>query len=102
VVLLKRLLDQTRGRHRFGLGAVPADEAHWWHTSLFSTVVVTDANQDGVRVRSYDRAKTVELAKRGIRVIQRLRKEGAAVQEQYQRAMPELTSRENWTRLYDL
>ena len=102
VVLIKRLLDQTRGRHRFGLGAVPADEAHWWHTSLFNTVVVTDANQDGVRVRSYDRAKTLDLAKRGIRVIQRLRKEGAAVQERYQRALPELTSRENWTRLYDL
>jgi galactofuranosylgalactofuranosylrhamnosyl-N-acetylglucosaminyl-diphospho-decaprenol beta-1,5/1,6-galactofuranosyltransferase len=102
VVLLKRLLDQTRGRHRFGLGAVPADEAHWWHTSLFGTVVVTDANQDGVRVRSYDRAKTLGLAKRGIRVIQRLRKEGATVREQYLRAVPELTSRENWTRLYDL
>ena len=96
------MLDQTSGRHRFGLGAVPIDEAHWWHTSLFNTVVVTDANQDGVRVRSYDRAKTLDLAKRGIRVIQRLRKEGAAVQERYQRALPELTSRENWTRLYDL
>ncbi|WP_329046955.1 glycosyltransferase [Amycolatopsis sp. NBC_01488] len=102
VVLLKRLLDQTTGRHRFGLGAVPADEAHWWHTSLFSTVLVTDANQEGVRVRSYDRAKVVDLAKRGVRVIQRLRKEGAAVQERYQRAVPELTSRENWTRLYGL
>jgi galactofuranosylgalactofuranosylrhamnosyl-N-acetylglucosaminyl-diphospho-decaprenol beta-1,5/1,6-galactofuranosyltransferase len=102
VILIKRLLDQTRGRHRFGLGAVPADEAHWWHTSLFSTVVVTDANQDGVRVRSYDRARTFDLAKRGVRVIQRLRKEGAGAQERYLRAMPELTSRENWTRLYDL
>ncbi|MEV6920344.1 glycosyltransferase [Amycolatopsis sp. NPDC051106] len=102
VVLIKRLLDQTRGRHRYGLGAVPADEAHWWHTSLFGTVVVTDANQDGVRVRSYDRAKTLDLAKRGIRVIQRLRKEGAAVQERYLSAVPELTSRENWTRLYGL
>ncbi|UOZ05020.1 glycosyltransferase [Amycolatopsis sp. WQ 127309] len=102
VILLKRLLDQTRGRHRFGLGAVPADEAHWWHTSLFSTVVVTDANQDGVRVRSYDRAKTFDLAKRGVKVIQRLRREGAGAQARYQGAMPELTSRENWTRLYDL
>ncbi|MFJ9786524.1 glycosyltransferase [Amycolatopsis sp. NPDC101161] len=102
VVLLKRILHQTTGRHRFGLGAVPADEAHWWHTSLFSTVVVTDASQEGVRVRSYDRAKTLDLAKRGIRMVQRLRREGAAVQERYQRAMPELTSRENWKRLYGL
>ncbi|WP_439378891.1 glycosyltransferase [Amycolatopsis lexingtonensis] len=101
-VLLKRLLDQTRGRHRFGLGAVPADEAHWWHTSLFSTVVITDANQEGVRVRSYDKVKMFDLAKRGAKVVQRLRKEGAAVREQYKRAMPELASRENWARLYDL
>jgi galactofuranosylgalactofuranosylrhamnosyl-N-acetylglucosaminyl-diphospho-decaprenol beta-1,5/1,6-galactofuranosyltransferase len=35
-------------------------------------------------------------------VLQRLRREGAAVQERYKRAMPELTSRENWKRLYDL
>jgi galactofuranosylgalactofuranosylrhamnosyl-N-acetylglucosaminyl-diphospho-decaprenol beta-1,5/1,6-galactofuranosyltransferase len=35
-------------------------------------------------------------------VINRLRKEGAAVQEQYKRAMPELTSRDNWKRLYEL
>ncbi|WIX99518.1 glycosyltransferase [Amycolatopsis mongoliensis] len=102
VVLLKRLLHQTTGRHRFGLGAVPSDEAHWWHTSLFSTVLVTDANQEGVRVRSYDRAKALELAKRGIRVIRRLRAEGSAAQERYQRAMPELTSRDNWKRLYGL
>ena len=102
LVLLKRVFDQTTGRQRFGLGAVPADEAHWWHTSLFSTVLVTDANQEGVRVRSYDRAKTLDLAKRGIRVIQRLRREGGGVREAYRRALPELTSRENWTRLYGL
>jgi galactofuranosylgalactofuranosylrhamnosyl-N-acetylglucosaminyl-diphospho-decaprenol beta-1,5/1,6-galactofuranosyltransferase len=43
-----------------------------------------------------------DLAKRGAKVINRLRKEGAAAQEQYKRAMPELTSRENWKRLYEL
>ncbi|PXY31856.1 glycosyltransferase [Prauserella muralis] len=101
-VLLKRLLNRLLGKHRFGLGAIPTDEAHWWHVSLFKTAVVTDASQEGVRVRSYDRDRMFDLAKRGVKVINRLRKEGHAVQAQYKRAMPELTSRENWTRLYGL
>ena len=73
-----------------------------WHIALFETAVVTDASQEGVRVRKYDRERMFDLAKRGAKVINRLRKEGAAVQEQYKRAMPELTSRENWKRLYEL
>ncbi|GAA1952859.1 glycosyltransferase [Amycolatopsis minnesotensis] len=102
LVLLKRIVDRALGRTRFGLGAIPTDEAHWWHVALFDTAVVTDANQEGVRVRKYDRARMIGLAKHGVKVINRLRKEGAAVQEQYKRAMPELTSRENWKRLYEL
>ena len=102
LVLIKRVLDRVLGRSRFGLGAVPIDEANWWHIAQFETAVVTDANQEGVRVRSYDRVKMFALAKQGAKVVQRLRKEGAAVQEQYKRAMPELTSRENWKRLYKL
>jgi len=102
LVLIKRVLDRILGRSRHGLGAIPTDEANWWHVAQFDTAVVTDANQEGVRVRHYDRAKMFDLAKRGAKVIQRLRKEGAGVQEQYKRAMPELTSRDNWKRLYDL
>lgn len=102
LVLIKRILDRVLGRSRHSLGAIPIDEAHWWHVATFDTAVVTDASQEGVRVRSYDRAKMFDLARRGAKVIQRLRKEGAAVQEQYKRAMPELTSRDNWKRLYKL
>jgi galactofuranosylgalactofuranosylrhamnosyl-N-acetylglucosaminyl-diphospho-decaprenol beta-1,5/1,6-galactofuranosyltransferase len=102
IVLIKRILDRILGRHRFALGSVPTDEAHWWHIGLFETAVVTDASQEGVRVRQYDRARMIDLAKRGAKMINRLRKEGAAVQEQYKRAMPELTSRDNWKRLYEL
>ncbi|MBK1784365.1 glycosyltransferase [Prauserella cavernicola] len=101
-VLLKRGLNRLLGKHRFALGAIPSDEAHWWHVSLFETAVVTDASQEGVRVRRYDRDRMFDLAKRGVRVVNRLRKEGHAVQAQYKRAMPELTSRDNWTRLYEL
>lgn len=102
LVLLKRVVDRLRGRSRFSLGAIPLDEAHWWHVGLFETAVVTDASQEGVRVRKYDRDRMFKLAKHGLRVINRLRKEGKAVQAQYRRALPELTSRENWKRLYKL
>ncbi|WP_158888551.1 glycosyltransferase [Amycolatopsis anabasis] len=102
VILLKRILDRVLGRHRFALGAVPNDEASWWHVSLFETAVVTDASQEGVRVRKYDRERMFSLARRAAKVINRLRKEGHAVQAQYKRALPELTSRENWKRLYRL
>ncbi|MCP2255563.1 galactofuranosylgalactofuranosylrhamnosyl-N-acetylglucosaminyl-diphospho-decaprenol beta-1,5/1,6-galactofuranosyltransferase [Prauserella aidingensis] len=101
-VLVKRILNRALGKHRFNLGAIPADEAHWWHVALFKTAVVTDASQEGVRVRSYDKDRMVDLGKRAVQVISRLRKEGQAVQAQYKRAMPELTSRENWKRLYEL
>jgi galactofuranosylgalactofuranosylrhamnosyl-N-acetylglucosaminyl-diphospho-decaprenol beta-1,5/1,6-galactofuranosyltransferase len=102
IILIKRVLDRILGNHRHSLGSVPTDEANWWHISLFDTAVVTDASQEGVRVRKYDQQKMFDLAKRGAKVINRLRKEGAAVQEQYKRAMPELTSRDNWKRLYEL
>jgi galactofuranosylgalactofuranosylrhamnosyl-N-acetylglucosaminyl-diphospho-decaprenol beta-1,5/1,6-galactofuranosyltransferase len=102
VVLIRRILDRILGKHRHSLGAIPVDEANWWHIALFETAVVTDASQEGVRVRKYDRERMFDLAKRGAKVINRLRKEGAAAQEQYKRAMPELTSRENWKRLYEL
>ncbi|GAA1252521.1 glycosyltransferase [Prauserella halophila] len=101
-VLAKRVLNRVLGKNRFKMGAIPADEAHWWHVSLFKTAVVTDASQEGVRVRSYDKERMVDLAKRTLQVVGRLRKEGHAVQAQYKRAMPELTSRENWKRLYEL
>lgn len=102
LVLVKRIADRLRGRAKFALGAVALDESHWWHVGLFSTAVVTDASQEGVRVRRYDRKRMFELGKHGLRVINRLRKEGRAVQAQYRRALPELTSRENWKRLYKL
>ncbi|OXM74420.1 MULTISPECIES: glycosyltransferase [Amycolatopsis] len=102
LILVKRIVDRLRGRSRFALGAVPNDEAHWWHVALFDTAVVTDASQEGVRVRKYDRERMFELGKRAVKTLNRLRKEGHAVQAQYKRALPQLTSRENWKRLYRL
>jgi galactofuranosylgalactofuranosylrhamnosyl-N-acetylglucosaminyl-diphospho-decaprenol beta-1,5/1,6-galactofuranosyltransferase len=98
-VLLKRLLWHVAGVSR-GKAAVRAADGHWWHTSLFDSVVMTDPSQSGVKIRKRDRALFRELLRRGARVLRRLVREGRAVQRDYRAAMPALTSEANWARLY--
>ena len=45
---------------------VSATDAHWYHISRYETVVVTDASQEGVRVRRRDPQAARELLRRGI------------------------------------
>lgn len=101
-VLVKRAITQWTGRTQHGIVGVTREDAHWWHVSLFDHVVVTDASQSGVRVRRRDKATARKLLLRTIRVLRRLRRELPALQQQYRAAMPELTSRANWERLYGI
>ncbi|MEO9220429.1 MAG: glycosyltransferase family 2 protein, partial [Mycobacteriaceae bacterium] len=75
-------------------------DAAWWQVSKFDTAVITDASQVGVRVRKLDVVAMRTLSLRGSRACYRLMREGKDVAQQYRDAMPELTSRENWTRLF--
>ncbi|MEU2257388.1 glycosyltransferase [Nocardia xishanensis] len=102
LVLVKRAINQWFGRTQHGLIGVTREDAHWWHVSLFDHVVVTDASQSGVRVRQRDKARARALLRRTFHVLRRLRKELPTLQEQYRAAMPELTSRANWERLYGI
>ncbi|MFR9752793.1 glycosyltransferase [Nocardia sp. 004] len=102
LVLVKRAIGQWFGRTQPGIVGVTREDAHWWHVSLFDHVVVTDASQSGVRVRVRDKARARQLLRRTLRVLRRLRRELPAVQAQYRAAMPELTSRANWERLYGI
>ncbi|MFD8244267.1 glycosyltransferase [Nocardia sp. NPDC059691] len=102
LVLIKRAINQWLGRTQHGIIGVTREDAYWWHVSLFDHVVVTDASQSGVRVRRRDKARALRLLRRMVRVLRRLRRELPAVQAQYRAAMPELTSRENWERLYGI
>ena len=102
LVLLKRVVYQLLGRGPKHVGTVRAGDARWWHVSLFQTAVVTDMSQEGVRVRQFDRATALRLAREGVRVLTRLMREGAGVTEQFRSAHPRLTSRDNWARLYEL
>ncbi len=96
----KRAAYQLAGRVVHRTGAVQAGDAHWWHVSLFERAVVTDMGETGVRIRQRDRDLAFTLAKRGLVAMKRLRSEGPAVAERYRAAMPQLTSRANWARLY--
>ncbi|AEA22463.1 glycosyltransferase [Pseudonocardia dioxanivorans CB1190] len=89
-------LDRAKDR----TGYVTAGDAHWWHTSTFAKAYVTDMSEQGVRIRTRDRVLAAQLAKRAARTLRRLQKEAPSVVESYRAAMPELTSRANWARLY--
>ncbi|MFI1239148.1 glycosyltransferase [Nocardia salmonicida] len=102
LVLIKRAITQWTGRTQPGLIGVTREDAHWWHIGLFEHVVVTDASQSGVRVRRRDKARARALLIRAYRTLRKLRKELPALQAEYRRAVPELTSRENWARLYGI
>ncbi|SNS01435.1 galactofuranosylgalactofuranosylrhamnosyl-N-acetylglucosaminyl-diphospho-decaprenol beta-1,5/1,6-galactofuranosyltransferase [Geodermatophilus pulveris] len=99
-VLAKRVLWQLTGRTS-GAANVPLEDSQWWHVSRFRKVVVTDASQEGVRIRRFDRDTAVRLVRESAAVCLRLAKEGPAVAAAYRQALPELTSRENWRRLFD-
>jgi galactofuranosylgalactofuranosylrhamnosyl-N-acetylglucosaminyl-diphospho-decaprenol beta-1,5/1,6-galactofuranosyltransferase len=99
-VLAKRIVWQLL-RRSHGTAAVSAADAHWWHVSLFTTAVVTDPSQEGVRVRRFDRDAMLDLARRGGAVLWRLMREGESVRDQFRARLPELSSRETWTRLFE-
>jgi galactofuranosylgalactofuranosylrhamnosyl-N-acetylglucosaminyl-diphospho-decaprenol beta-1,5/1,6-galactofuranosyltransferase len=99
---LKRAAYHLTERAVHDTGMVVAGDAHWWHVSTFRRAVVTDMSEQGLRVRTRDRARAVALAKRGARSLRRLVTEGPTVAAQYRAAMGTLTSRENWRRLYGL
>ena len=99
---LKRAAYHLTDRAVHPTGMVVAGDAHWWHVSTFRRAVVTDMSEQGMRVRTRDRARAMALARRGARSLARLATEGPKVAAQYRAEMAVLTSRENWARLYGL
>ncbi|UFS94746.1 glycosyltransferase [Nocardia huaxiensis] len=102
LILLKRALTQWTGRTIPGVVGITREDAHWWHIALFDHVVVTDASQSGVRIRKRDKETARRLLRRAYKVLKQLRKELPTLQQRWRAAVPELTSRENWERLYGI
>ncbi|MGY1762854.1 glycosyltransferase [Geodermatophilus sp. SYSU D00779] len=99
-VLAKRILWQLTDRN-VGSANVTLEDSQWWHVSRFRKVVVTDASQEGVRIREFDKQTALRLVRESAAACLRLAKEGPAAAAAYRQALPELTSRENWRRLFD-
>lgn len=100
LILAKRVLDQLRNRSGKAPAGIAARDSYWWHVSRFETAVVTDASQEDVHVRKQDPTVRRELLARCAKACYRLFREGPHVAERYREAMPELTGRENWARLF--
>ncbi|WP_024795915.1 glycosyltransferase [Tomitella biformata] len=100
LVLAKRALGQLSGRVQRGPVAIAYEDAHWWHVSLFDEAYVTDASQTGVRLRRRDPALAKSLSVELAKTIKRFHADAAGVRAQFRAAVPELTSRGNWARLY--
>lgn len=97
-VLAKRLIFQLLGKID-GTASVATRDAHWWHVSLFRTAVVTDASQECVRLRRFDRRLLIRLGRQAVRTAYRLARDGARVQHGWRTAESFLSSRNYWTRL---
>ena len=99
-VLAKRLAMLFTGRQRCGPVAVPYEDRHWWHVSLFAEAYVTDASQNGVRHRVVNRSLAKAQLKEMVALLRRLHREFDDVADRWRAAEELLTSRENWERLY--
>ncbi|WP_328782678.1 glycosyltransferase [Streptomyces canus] len=82
------------------LAAVRHGDARWWHLATLDAAVVTDASQQGVRLRRYDAGHQARLTRAAARALWRLLREGPDVRGPYRAALPGLSSRENWVRLF--
>jgi galactofuranosylgalactofuranosylrhamnosyl-N-acetylglucosaminyl-diphospho-decaprenol beta-1,5/1,6-galactofuranosyltransferase len=99
---IKRAAYLAAGRTVHSSGFVPAGDAHWWHVSLFDRAVVTDMGETGFRVRTRDRARALDLTKRGAAVLRRFVREAPAAAQRFRDEREQLTSRANWARLYGI
>ena len=101
-VLAKRLVQQWRGSVVPHPVAIASKDALWWHVSLFGHAIVTDASQEGVRVRRRNKELARELAVRGAKALLRLRRTAPRLRDEYRKEFPTMVSRENWKRLFNI
>ncbi len=101
LVRAKRFLYQWLGRTAGGPVMIPSSDAHWWHIGIFDYAVVTDASQGGVRILRRDKDKLKALTRRAAKALRRFDKQAASVQDRYREAFPEVSSRDNWARLFE-
>jgi galactofuranosylgalactofuranosylrhamnosyl-N-acetylglucosaminyl-diphospho-decaprenol beta-1,5/1,6-galactofuranosyltransferase len=79
---------------------VPAQDAQWFVLAQLDSVTVGTADGRGVTFRHRDPAQFRELARRSVQLNREIRRRFPQLMEQYRAASGDLTSRENWEKVF--
>lgn len=101
LVRAKRIVYQYLGRAQRRPVSIPAHDARWWYVANFDNAIVTDASQKGVRVLRRDKETAARLFKRTAKLSWQLRRRADEVKQQYRDALPQLTTADAWTHLFE-
>ncbi|QPK79015.1 glycosyltransferase [Corynebacterium lizhenjunii] len=77
------------------------EEARWFTLSRVDSATVSTAGGTGVAFRKRDRNLAWELMSESVELQQTIEKDFDQLREKYRAALPELTSRESWRKVFD-
>ncbi|MBY6367631.1 glycosyltransferase [Rhodococcoides corynebacterioides] len=98
--LVHSLRPAKDGHHETPQLNVPTMDSRWFLLSQVDGVTVTTADGRGVVYRKRDRAVAASLGREALALRRELLRRFPEVSEQYRRAVPELTSKERWERVF--
>nr|WP_256478112.1 glycosyltransferase [Corynebacterium stercoris] len=101
----KALLHQRKPEDRAHWEApqlnLTADEARWFTLARVDSATVSTAGGTGVAFRKRDKALADDLLEQTKTLYDEIKKRWPELRETYRAAMPELTSHENWGKIFD-
>ncbi len=102
---IKALLHQRKREDRAHWQApqlnLTADEARWFTLARVDSATVSTAGGTGVAFRKRDKQLADDLLKETKALHAEITKQWPQLREQYRAALPELTSHENWGKVFD-
>ncbi|UIZ93435.1 glycosyltransferase [Corynebacterium sp. CNCTC7651] len=101
----KALLHQRKAEDRAHWDApqlnLTADEARWFTLARVDSATVSTAGGTGVAFRKRDKALADDLLEQTKKLHAEIKEHWPQLRETYRAAMPELTSHENWGKIFD-
>lgn len=102
LVTWKRLVTTMLGRRIPGPTILAFEDAPWYNTSLYEDVYVTDASQEMIRHRRFNKELDKQQRKELKKLMCRFQKEAPRIADDYRNSFLAFTSRQNWERLYNI
>ncbi|MDY3128202.1 MAG: glycosyltransferase [Corynebacterium sp.] len=99
---LKHLLSKEDPRHHEApqLNLTP-EEARWYTLSRVDSATVTTAGGTGVAFRKRDRDLARELVRETRELLKEIENDFDDMRQEYRQALPELSSRESWRKIFE-